>query len=87
VFGHVVFERNLVRHNLTADAVGRVAQVDLIVLFAVFSRAVRFLAHAAFESPINLVNPSTRPSLDGLGERQISSDVLMSSTYLSCKFG
>jgi hypothetical protein len=44
VFGHMVSERILVRHNPVADSAGGVAQVDLIVSNAVWSRAVRLVA-------------------------------------------
>jgi len=40
VFGNVVFERILVRHDPVADSAGGVAQVNVIVSHAVFSRAV-----------------------------------------------
>jgi hypothetical protein len=39
------------------------------VIFAACLRAVRLVAQAAKESPVTLVHPSGRPSLDGLGER------------------
>jgi hypothetical protein len=58
VFGHVPSERSLVRQNLVADAADRVAQVKLIVIFAASMSAVRLVAHAAYESPLTLVNPS-----------------------------
>jgi len=51
-------ERTLVRHDLVADSAGRVAQVELKVLFAACWRAVRLVAHAASKSPVTLVNPS-----------------------------
>jgi hypothetical protein len=72
VFCHMGSKRFLVRQNLVADPAGCVAQVDVIVIVAVCSRAVRFVAHTAKETAANFVNlprQSGRPSLDGLGER------------------
>jgi len=69
VFGHVGRERTLVRHDLFANAAGRLAKVNVGVISAASSRAERLLAQAANESPVTLVYPSGRPSLDGLGER------------------
>jgi hypothetical protein len=71
VFGHVISERALVRHNLTADAAGRQAQVNLIVSVAACSRAVRLVAHAAKETPATFVKLRLLDdlSLHGPGQR------------------
>jgi hypothetical protein len=72
VFGHVGPERTLVRHNLVADSAGRLAQVNLIVIVAASSLAVRLVAQAANESPVTFVNLPPlggHPSLNRLEQR------------------
>jgi len=72
VLRNVGFERFLVGQNLVADAAGRVAKVNVIVIVAVYSRTVRLVAQAANETPVtfvNLLGLSGRPSSDRLDPR------------------